>query len=322
MPTVSPYILKGSRTSMLAVWVLVALYVPVSVYSALYNPPYAAWFTGYVVIGLLLDALYHFLRDGTFHVKSLGSGVSAALLAASLPPTMPFLPMLFALIVSIVLVKLPGRGSPLRFNAAMAGRLFLMLAYSEATTDRGAPYWPNVISCATPLELYQNEGAALPLHQLLWGRLGGTWEDLFQIVPASPGETMPALILLLGIILFVKGIIPWRTPLAFLIAYLTGISLLGEAPHYHLFTGATLFSAIFILTDPVSTPMSKIGQTLTGVLVGIITALLQHFTYYTETIVFAVLLGNLFAPLLDRMAFVAQSRRIQRRIPTPRQETA
>jgi len=226
--------------------------------------------------------------------------------------------MLFALIVAIWLVKLPYAGSPLRFNAAMAGRLFLMLAYSSAVVDWGTPTWPDVISCATPQELYSNEGATLALQPLLFGWIGGSWEGLFQIVPGSPGETYPVVLLLLGGVLCFKGIVAWRIPVAFLLSFIGTSAALGAPPLYQLFTSATIFSAVFIVSDPVSTPMSKSGKWIVGIIIGVSNAVIRHYTYYTEAIVFAVLIGNLFSPLLDRMAFTVQGWRLSRRTIRPR----
>ncbi len=59
--------------------------------------------------------------------------------------------------------------------------------------------------------------------------------------------------------------------------------------------------------------MSNGGKIACGTLIGVSNALIRHFTYYTETIVYAVLLGNLCAPLLDRIAFELKSRRLMRR---------
>lgn len=314
MPAVSPFLHNGPRVSGMAAWTLAALMVPALIYSSLYQPLYIVQLLGYTLLGILLEGIYHFLKDGSLRLPGISSGLTAALLFSSVPSSMPFWPMLFALIVSIWLIKLPNAGSPLRFNAAMAGRLFLMLAYSGAIVDWGTPP-ADVISCATPQELYSNEGQTLALGPLLFGRIGGNWEGLFQIIPGSPGETFPVILLLLGAALCFKGIAAWRTPVGFLGSFLFISTVLGDPPLYNLFTSATIFSAVFIVSDPVSTPMSKNGKWISGIIIGISNGLIRHYTYFTEAIVFAVLLSNLFTPLIDRMAFKLQSTRLlQRRL--------
>ncbi|MEN8260528.1 MAG: RnfABCDGE type electron transport complex subunit D [Pseudomonadota bacterium] len=230
-------------------------------------------------------------------------------LAASVPASMPFLPMLFA----VWIIKLPMTGLPLRFNAAMAGRLFLMLVYPTHVTHWGTPT-ADVISTATPQELYRSEGYALEWPQLLFGKIEGVWEELFLLVPGSPGETFPLIILLLGIILCRKGIMAWRTPIAFLLSFSIATWACGNSPLVNMFTASTLFSMVFIVSDPVSTPMSKSGQMVCGIIIGISNALIRHFTYYTEAIVYAVLLGNLCTPLLDQIAFRLQGWRLGKRV--------
>jgi Na+-translocating ferredoxin:NAD+ oxidoreductase RnfD subunit len=313
MPIVSPFLRNGPRSSSMAIWALGALMVPSAIYSVLYHSPFIFHLIGYTLLGILLDGIYLFLKNGTVRLNNISSGLTAALIAASVPASMPFWPMFFALIVAIWLVKLPNIGNALRFNSAMAGRLFLMMAYSNEIVSWGNPEI-DVLSSATPQELYASEGFAMELPTLLFGRIGGNWEELFNLVPGSPGETFPVVLLLLGLLLCFKGIVAWRTPLAFLLSFAVANIALGNSALFNLFSSATIFSAVFIVSDPVSTPMSKSGKIITGILIGVSNALLRHYTYYTEAIVFAVLIGNLFAPLLDRTAFMLQGLRLNKRM--------
>ena len=308
----APFLRNGPRTSGMAVWALAALMIPATIYSILYQSPFIFQLIGYTLLGLFLDGIYLFLKTGTLRFNSISSGLTAALIASSAPATMPFLPMLFAIMVAIWLIKLPNTGNALRFNAAMAGRLFLMLAYSNYIVAWGNPAIDG-LSSATPQELYASEGFTLELPTLLFGRIGGSWEDLFMLVPGSPGETFPLVLLLLGVALSLKGIVEWRAPVAFLLSFAAASVVLGDPAFFTLFSSATIFSAVFIVSDPVSTPMSKSGRYITGIIIGVSNVLLRHYTYYTEAIVFAVLIGNLFAPLLDRMAFSAQGWRLSKR---------
>ncbi len=200
----------------------------------------------------------------------------------------------------------------MHLNAAMTGRLFLMLVYPAQVVNWGTPS-PDVISCATPQELYRTEHFTLDFPHLLFGRIEGTWEGLFKLVPGSPGETFPLLLILLGLLLYRKGILSWRTPIAFLLAFSITTALFGHSPLFNLLSSATLFSAVFIVTDPISTPLSKSGKIACGIIIGISNALSRNLTYYTEAIVYAVLIGNLCAPLLDHIAFTAQSARLTKR---------
>ena len=312
MPIASPFLRMGARSSGMVAWAMAALMVPATFYSILYHSLFIFQMIGYALLGMVAEGIYVLIVRRKLQLNSIASGLTAALIAASVPPSMPFLPMLSSILLAIWMMKLPMAGIPLRFNAAMAGRLFLMLVYSSHVVAWGTPT-ADVISTATPQELYRSEGFALELPQLLFGRVGGIWEELFLLVPGSPGETFPLIILLLGAVLCWKGIVVWRTPIAFLISFGITTALCGNSPMFNLFSAATIFSAVFIVSDPVSTPMSKSGKIACGIIIGVSNALLRHFTYYTEAIVYAVLLGNLFTPLLDRIAFAAQGWRLQRR---------
>jgi Na+-translocating ferredoxin:NAD+ oxidoreductase RnfD subunit len=293
----------------MAAWAMLALLVPSSIYSALYDSTFVWRLIGYALLGMLAEIIYTLIIKRTRRLVCMGSGFTAALIAASVPPRMPFLPMLFAILIAIWIVKLPMVGSPLRFNAAMAGRLFLMLAYPAQTVNWGTPT-VDVISTATPQELYRSEGFPLEWSEWLFSKIDGTWEGLFLLVPGSPGETFPILILLLGAVLCWKGIIGWRMPFFFLLSFCIITTVFGNSPLYNLLSSAILFSAIFIVADPVSSPMSKSGQIICGLIIGCSNALIREFTFYTEAIVYAVLLGNLLAPLLDHIAFELRGRKL------------
>ena len=310
--TNGPFLRIGDRSSSMATWALLALMIPCAIYSALYHSPFIFQLIGYALLGMLAESLYLLIVKRKKRLLCTGSALTAALIAASVPPSMPFLPMLFAILIAIWIIKLPMVGTPLRLNAAMAGRLFLMLVYPNQTVNWGTPS-PDVISCATPQELYRGEGFALEWPQLLFGRIEGVWEELFLLVPGSPGETFPLLILLFGIFLCWKGNATWRTPTFFLLSFGITTALFGNNPLFNLLSSATLFSAVFIISDPVSTPISKSGKIACGILIGVSNALIRNYTYYTEAIVYAVLLGNLCAPLFDRIAFSARGWQLNRR---------
>ncbi len=311
-PLNSPFLHTGNRTSSMVLWTFAALFVPAIIYSLLYHSPFIFLLAGYALLGIVADGVYTFVVHKKLHFNRISSGLTAAILAASVPPSMPFLPMLFAILIAIWIVKLPWSGRALRFNAAMAGRLFLMLVYPNEIVAWGTPT-ADVISTATPQELYRSEGFSLEWPQLLIGRIEGVWEELFLLVPGSPGETLPPILLLLGVLLCWKRVVAWRTPIAFLISFSITTLLCGNSPLFNLFSSATLFSAVFIVSDPISTPISKGGKIVCGIIIGVSNALIRHHTYYTEAIVYAVLIGNLCTPLIDCIAFNLQGLKLNKR---------
>jgi Na+-translocating ferredoxin:NAD+ oxidoreductase RnfD subunit len=309
----SPFLKIGQRSSNMALWTLGALLVPSIIYSLLYKSPFVLQLLGYAVLGSLTETIYTKIIKKQNRLICSGSALSAALLAASLPPGMPFWPMLLAILITVMAVKLPMTGLPLRLNAAMTGRLFLMIAFPEHVVNWGTPT-ADVVSTATPQELYRSEMFSIDWQQLLFGKIEGTWEGLFSLVPGSPGETFPLALLLLGGVLYWKGISSWRAPMSFVVTFFVMSALTGNNPVFNLFSAATIFTAIFIVSDPVSSPMSKSGQLAFGCIVGLSNALLREFTYYTEAIAYAVLIGNFFAPLLDYTAFEIRGRTLRKQM--------
>lgn len=72
-------------------------------------------------------------------------------------------------------------------------------------------------------------------------------------------------------------------------------------PLFHLFTGATMLGAFFIVTDPVTAPVSTRGRLLGGALVGVLVYLIRHWGNYPDAVAFSVLLMNFAAPMIDQL---------------------
>lgn len=323
MPSVIPCLRTTSRPAVPTTWVLAALLVPAGAYSILYGSDFIFRMLGYAVFGMAAEALFRLIARRPVRLFNPGSSLTAALLAASVPPGMPVPSLLMAILIALWIVKLPNTNRLFRINAAMTGRLFLMLAFPSEIAQWGiAP--PDVISTATPQELYRNEGFALDWHTLLFQPVEGTWEGLFALVPGSPGETFPLVTLLIGAGLCLGRMMSWRTPFAYLATFAVATTALGNDPFFNLFSAGTMFTAVFIASDPVSTPISRGGQIACGLIMGISNALIRHMTYYTEAVVYAVLIGNLASPFLDRIAFrlkgqllLYRLRRFQQRTEAP-----
>jgi len=78
----------------------------------------------------------------------------------------------------------------------------------------------------------------------------------------------------------------------------------------HMCAGGLMFGAFFMVTDPVSSPITNCGKWVYGIFIGIIVMLIRNFTGYVEGMLFAILLGNIIAPLLDEIVFNVRIRRL------------
>ncbi len=298
-----PYLTVGDSSAVQTVWCVVMLLALGGLYSLFYQPVFILKLSGYMLFATLIELLYRLLRDGNLHIPNAGSALTAGLLVMSIPADMPVHAVCLALLFSIGLIKLPG-ANVLRFNAAVAGRFFLMMAFgADIVRWNFAGQQLDGLSGATPLEIWYSDQYASNLLNLFLGRIHENWENLYQIIPGSPGELFRPVLILFGLILFVRGIIDWRGGVSFLAAFALTCAVLGEPVGFHLLSGAVLFVAVFIVTDPKSSPASRAGRLIGGALAGIINACIRHYTFYSEGIVYSILIMNLLTPSIDRVTF-------------------
>ena len=112
--------------------------------------------------------------------------------------------------------------------------------------------------------------------------------------------------LLGGLFLLGKGAIRWHIPVSFLVT-LAFCATLGwifspeslASPLLHIFSGATMLGAFFILTDPVTASTTNKGRLIFGALTGVLVWLIRSFGGYPDGVAFAVLLANITVPLID-----------------------
>lgn len=226
-----------------------------------------------------------------------------------LPPGLPLWMVALGCAFGVLVGKelFGGTGRNL-FNPALVGRVFLAIGYPKAMSGgwfvpgrgllgRITEYATDAVSQATPLAAAK-AGEWAPAAKLFFGNVSG-----------SAGETSALAVLLGGAFLLLAGIASWRTVVAMVgsFALLTAALHGGEAGIvvWHLFAGGLLFGAFFMATDPVTSPMTSGGKWIYGALIGVVTALIRNLTGYVEGVMFAILLGNIFAPILDEVFVIA-----------------
>ncbi|WP_462322047.1 RnfABCDGE type electron transport complex subunit D [Halochromatium sp.] len=283
---------------------------------------------------LLFEAMALFLAGKPLRPSLMdGSALLTGwLLALTLPPWAPWWIGLVGAFVAIIVGKqvFGGLGQNL-FNPAMVARVVLLVSFPLEMTQWVGPQplffeqTPGVgdaltisldgLAAAAPwdamsgasilgqvdLALQQGNdlGTAMPtLFPPLNALLGG--------IPGSLGETSALLLLLGGLFLIRKGVIDWVIPVAVLLGVVVPASLLHlidptrfAGPLLHLLAGATLLTAFFIATDPVTSPVSRVGQAVFGAGIGLLVYLIRTFGAYPEGAAFAILLMNAATPMID-----------------------
>lgn len=228
------------------------------------------------------------------------AAVTGLILALSLPVTAPWYVGCVGAVAGIGLGKavFGGLGQNI-FNPAMVGRAFAMMAFPSAMGAAGYVD-PNAsvqaITQATPLTALKQAGLATPLGRLLVGNTNG-----------SLGETSAILCALGGLYLCARRTASWEIPGGILASASVLAALIhwarpgGEWGVAHeLAGGALLFGAFFIATDPVTSPVTRVGKWIFGAAIGALVILIRKLSGYPEGVMFSVLIMNGFTPLLNR----------------------
>lgn len=240
--------------------------------------------------------------------------VTCVLFALVMPPHVPWTVLIVGVVFACFFAKgvFGGFGRNV-FNPAIAGRAFVYISFPVALTStwpQSAPLggwgalgkWttavgPDAIAAATPMSVMKAGGPAPDIFNLLFGGISGTM-----------GVTSAVLISIGGIYLFYKKIASRTTILSLIITYAVwsqaltwaGVEgLAGAIPA--ILGGGFLFGAFYMATDPVSSPKTKEAKIFYGMIIGTGTAVIRTFSIFNGGLMFSILLGNMFAPILDHL---------------------
>jgi electron transport complex protein RnfD len=267
-------------------------------------------------------------RDATPALREASVIVTAALLALSVPPLLPWWLALLGTAVAVLLGKhVYGGLGQNPFNPAMVGYAVLLVSFPLEMTRWPLPLdvaggswsglaqlsWHSFLagpSSALPWDAYTGATALDSLRTGLGQR--HTMSEIFaQPAFASLGgagsQWVNLAALAGGLYLVARRVVRWHIP----VAMLAGIAVPAWMMHavdpgayapaaFHLCTGATMLGAFFIATDPVTAATSDRGRLLYGAGIGALTWLIRTWGGYPDGVAFAVLLMNLAAPLIDR----------------------
>jgi electron transport complex protein RnfD len=237
------------------------------------------------------------LRDGSAVCTGL-------LLALTLPPFAPWWTVALGAAFAILVAKMMfgGLGFNL-FNPALAGRAFMMATFPLAmTAGWGAPRAGfasrlDAVTTATPLAALKEHGLDAAL-RLVAGP-GPPWSGLMLgFRPGSIGEVSVVLVAAGAAVLVMRGIIHLVIPLSVLAGLLISTALSGAAL-LHLLGGGLWLGAFYMATDYVTSPSTRGGQVVFGLVVGALTGVIRIYGGYPEGICYAILIANALVPALD-----------------------
>lgn len=281
-----------------------------------------------ILTGVLTEWLFVRVKNGKVTEAVL---VTTVLYALTLPPTLPFYMVVLGAIFGVTFGKMAfgGFGNNV-FNPALVGRAFVYITFPIQMTNVWVPAanfsdfpagfaaWKfftagdyiSSVTSATPLSAFRDGATTLPsFWQLFLGNINGEFEKLAEITligGGSLGETSAFLLLLGGLYIVIKKLANWRIVVSFFGSFFifqTVFHLLipdkVANPLFGLLSGGIILGGFFMATDPVSAARTDLGRWIYGAMISLLTILIRSFSLFAGGIMFAILLANMFSPIID-----------------------
>lgn len=225
-------------------------------------------------------------------IGDLSAVVTGLLLALNLPVTIPLWMAALGGVFAILVVKCLFGGLGQNFmNPALAARCFLLISFPRQMTN----FVTDAYTGATPLAALK-AGGEVNILDMIVGTTSGTI-----------GETSVIAIIIGACLLILLGIIDLRIPGSYIVSFVVFIVLFGghgfDVAYIsaQLAGGGLMLGAFFMATDYVTRPITVKGQYLYGVILGLLTGVFRVFSAGSEGVSYAIILGNLLVPLLEKI---------------------
>ena len=244
-----------------------------------------------VATTVLTELIYEILMHKKVTIGDFSAVVTGLLLALNLPPSAPWWIGVVGGVFAILVVKMLFGGLGQNFmNPALAARCFLLISFPSLMTD----FTCDAYSGATPLASLK-AGESVNVYNMIIGKTAGTI-----------GETSMVAIVLGAVLLMLIGIIDIKIPGSYILTFVIFIGLFGGHgfdPYYlsaHLAGGGLMLGAFFMATDYVTRPVTRAGQVIFGIILGLLTGIFRVFGASAEGVSYAIIIGNLLVPLITR----------------------
>lgn len=245
-----------------------------------------------IVSTVATEYIYEKCMKKKITISDLSAVVTGLLLALNLPPTAPLWMAALGGIFAILVVKMLFGGLGQNFmNPALGGRCFLLLSFTSLMTNFDCDTYTG----ATPLAAMK-AGESVNVMDMIIGRTAGTI-----------GETSMIALVIGACFLIIMGVIDLKVPGTYIVTFLIFEILFsghGLDPQYlsaQLAGGGLMLGAFFMATDYVTRPITKRGQYLYGAFLGIMTGVFRIFGPSAEGVSYAIILGNLLVPLIEKV---------------------
>ena len=286
----NPHIRSKVATNGLMAAVIIAL-MPATGFGIYNFGPRALAVIAVTIASTILTEYFFGLYKGKLTVTDLSAVVTGLLLALNLPVTIPLWMAALGGVFAILVVKMLFGGLGQNFmNPALAARCFLLISFPTAMTA----FQCDGYTGATPLAALK-AGEAVDVLDMVIGRTAGTI-----------GETSVFAILAGACILILLGVMDLRSPGSYIATFVLFVGIFGGHgfhPAYlaaHLSGGGLMLGAFFMATDYVTRPITIRGQYVYGIVLGLLTGIFRIFGPGAEGVSYAIILGNLLVPLIEK----------------------
>ena len=246
----------------------------------------------------LTEYIYEKLMHKKVTINDFSAVVTGLLLGLNMPASAPWWMGALGSVFGILIVKQLFGGLGQNFmNPALGARCFLLISFTGPMTK----FIYDGVSGPTPLALLK-DGETVDTMNMLIGK-----------IPGTIGETSVIAIIIGAIFLILVGAIDLRIPGTYIVTFVIFVGIFGHFtkagvgffdPQYitaHLCGGGLMLGAWFMATDYVTSPITKKGQYVYGALLGILTGLFRLFGGSAEGVSYAIIISNLFVPLIERV---------------------
>ncbi len=287
----NPHIRSKDSTDNIMLCVVIAL-MPATLFGV-WN---FGWYSALVIVvsvftAVISEHIFCKICKKKSTVTDMSAVVTGLLLALNLPPHFPLWMTALGAVFAIVAVKMLFGGLGQNFmNPALGARCFLMISFARYMTD----FTCDAYTQATPLAAMK-AGESVNIMDMVIGRTGGTI-----------GETSMIAIILGACFLIAMGVIDLKIPAMYLLSFTVFITVFGghgfHVPYIaaQLAGGGLMLGAFFMATDYATRPITKKGQYVYGILLGILTGIFRLFGPGTEGVSYAIIIGNLLVPLIEK----------------------
>ena len=292
----SPHIHTTNSTQRIMLDVLIAL-LPTSVAGAIiFGWRALIVMVSCVAASLLSEFLFNLIIKKEQTLSDLSAAVTGLILALNLRADAPIWQCVIGSVFAIIVVKCLFGGLGCNFaNPAATGRVFLLICFAGTLGGGMAPRLssaPELVAGATPLTVIEQGGKLPSMLDMLLGLRGG-----------AVGEVCIAAILIGFGYLVIRRVIHFETPLVFVVTVFV-LFLIKEnsfvTATYQILSGGLMFAAVFMVTDYVTTPITRSGKMVFAFGCGLITFLIRCFGNYPEGVSFAILIMNILSPYIEK----------------------